>query len=281
MPFLGELYVDAITSRDILQWRDWASSKLMRNGKPYSAWSVDKWFTVLRNIIGDAVVEYELPRNPCDGVRGVKKPRAPRSRRYLTAAQLREFLRLVQLHCPQHFGITLVVAMYGLRWEEASALHLEHVDVEAMEIRIVQSQVRRKVYPTKNESHKVLPLHDEVLAAIGQHQELLRVRGNPGLERGLLFPDSNGNYRLTSSVAKGWKTVSEAMSLPWIVTPHDLRRSCQNLLRQASISMVVQQSLMGHSSDAMTQHYSHVAMDEKRQAQEKVVDLLKYKEGNA
>jgi len=278
LPVLGSLYVDQIASRDILHWQDTASTKLMRNGKPFSRWSVNSWTTVLRSIVSDLVVEYELPRNPCHGVRGVKKPRSPRAMRKLNVGQMQEFLRLARLHCPQHHAIAMMLCLYGLRWEEASALHWKHVDEKAMELHVVQSQVRRKVYPTKNEHHKVLPLLPEVLDALKWERERLRVSSNPGLGGGLLFPGQKGEYRLPSSVSKAWKAVSKAMGLDFVVTPHDLRRSYQNLLRQASVNMVVQQALMGHSSDAMTQHYSHVDMEEKRAAQEKVISLLKFKE---
>ena len=36
---------------------------------------------------------------------------------------------------------------------------------------------------------------------------------------------------------------------------------------------------MGHSFDAMTECYSHVGMEEKRQAHVKVVELVQYREG--
>lgn len=278
LPFLGHKKLDEITSRDILRWKDDACSRLMRNGKPFSAWSMSSWFSVLRNIMSDAVIEFELVRNPCDGIRAPKKMKAPRRERTLSAAQLREFLSLNKVHCPQHYAIALVLAVYGVRWEEASALHEKHIDEVAGELSIVQTQVRRKVFPTKNENQKTLPLNAEVSKAIREHQRLMKVRGNPGVRKGLLFPANNGDYRLPSSVSKGWKVVSEAMKLPWVVTPHDLRRTYQNLLRQASVNMVVQQALMGHSSDAMTQHYSHVNMEEKRRAHEGVISLLQYKD---
>ena len=278
LPFLGEHLLSEIGPGDILRWRDWAASQLMKNGKPYSKWTVNSWHTVLRSILGDATIEFELSRNPCQGVRGVRKPKAPRQHRRLTAKQLQEFLRLVKAHCPQHYAITLVVALYGLRWEEASALHKEHVDEEAMELRIVQTQVRRRVYSTKNENHKLLPLHPDVLAAIKAEQARLDVERNPGQKDGLIFPARTGQYRLPSSVSKGWRVVSEAMGLDFNVTPHDLRRSYQNLLRRAAVNQVVQQAMMGHSSDGMTVHYSHIDMDEKRAAQDRVVDLLKFKE---
>lgn len=278
LPRLGDVYVDALGPRDIIDWLQYSLDKLMKNGKRYSRWSVSSWYSTLRNIVSDLVIEHELPRNPCNGVRGPKKPPAPRGERYLEPHQLREFLVRVRLHCPQHYAIALVLTMYGLRWEEASALLDKHVDEVAMELRIVQTHVRGHLYPTKNEKKNILPLVSMVLQAIREHQGLMDMRGNPGRSGGLIFPATNGGYRLPSSVSKGWGTVSRTMELDWVVTPHDLRRSYQNLLRQANVNQIVQQALMGHSSDAMTEHYSHVGMEEKRQAQSKVVDFLQVKE---
>ena len=278
LPFLGEHLLSDLGPGDILRWRDWAAALLMKNGKPYSKWTISSWHTVLRSILGDATVEFDLPRNPSHGVKGVRKPKAPRQHRRLTARQIQEFLRLVKIHCPQHHAITLMLVLYGLRWEEASALRREHLDVDAMELRIVQTHVRGRLYPTKNESQKLLPLHPDVLEAIEAEQVRLKVEMNPGYKEGKLFPGKTGEYRLPSSVSKGWKAVSRVMSLEFNVTPHDLRRSYQNLLRQAAVNQVVQQALMGHSSDKMTVHYSHIDMDEKRAAQDRVVDLLKFKE---
>ena len=45
--------------------------------------------------------------------------------------------------------------------------------------------------------------------------------------------------------------------------------------------MIIQQAMMGHSSEAMTEHYSFVDMEEKRRAHKGVVDLLDYKKEKA
>ncbi len=52
----------------------------------------------------------------------------------------------------------------------------------------------------------------------------------------------------------------------------------QNMLRQAGVGLTVQQALMGHSSMQMTEHYSSVNGDEKREAVAKVISLMAYKE---
>ena len=101
--------------------------------------------------------------------------------------------------------------------------------------------------------------------------------GYPGIEKGILFPSRSGTYRGPSSVTKAWSDTSRKLGLSWMVRPHDLRRSYQNLLRQANVGSIVQQALMGHSTDAMTEHYSHVRMEEKRAAQKNVVSLLDFR----
>ena len=171
--------------------------------------------------------------------------------------------------------------MFGLRWEEASGLHIEHVDEQAMELRIVQAHVRGKIFPTKNESSKYLPLPQEILDVLKAHIAGLHRREAPGIDKGILFPSRNGTYRVPSSVFKAWRDVSQRMDLPWVVQPHDLRRSYQNLLRQANVGPVVQQALMGHSSAEMTEHYSFVQMDEKRVAHSNVVSMFDFKKSTS
>jgi len=71
------------------------------------------------------------------------------------------------------------------------------------------------------------------------------------------------------------------MGLGWNVTAHDLRRTFQNMLRQAGVGATVQLALMGHSSTQMTEHYSQVGTDEKREAMDNVVALVNYREEKA
>ena len=277
LPYLGKLFLEAITSRDIFHWKDQVMALKTKKGESYSRWTVAGWFAVMRNIIGDATLEYDLPRNPAQGVPGPKKPRKPRAERYLPLPKLREFLTLVQEHQPEHFAITLLLATFGLRWEEASGLHVEHIDEGAGELRVVQAHVRGRIFSTKNDSNKFLPLAPEILSVLQAHIQGLIRRQAPGIEKGILFPSRVGTYRTPSSVFKAWQNVSRKMDLPWTVQPHDLRRSYQNLLRQANVGPVVQQALMGHSSAEMTEHYSFVQMDEKRQAQQNVISLFDFR----
>jgi len=279
LPYLGDIYVDAITPKEIRRWQVKVGELNKPDGGKYSQWTIASLVAVLRNIMRDAVVEFDLKVNPALGLKKVSKPKSPRANRQLTLSQLRRFLQLVEKWYPEHYPITLVLATYGLRWGEAAALHLEHVDEELMELRVVQSHTKGRVTRTKTESHKYLPLDPGVLKVLKEHVAWLNASGHPNAEKGLLFPGRFGAYRLPGSCGKAWKKVSAVMGLDWGVTGHDLRRTFQNMLRQAGVGLTVQQSLMGHSSTQMTEHYSQVGRDEKKQAIAEVVSFINFKNG--
>ncbi len=92
-----------------------------------------------------------------------------------------------------------------------------------------------------------------------------------------MFPSRKGGYRFTSSVEKAYNKASEAIGLEWKVRPHDLRRTAVNLMRQANVGDIIQRSLVGHSSSEMTEHYSSVSINEKREAHAKVLSFLPQK----
>ena len=277
LPYLGDVYVDALTPMDIRQWQIKIGPLKKPKGGKYSQWSVAGWVAVLRNIMRDAVVEFGLQINPAMGLKKVSKPKSPRADRHLNLQQLRIFLKLVEKWYPEHYPITLVLATYGLRWGEAAALHVEHIDEEAMELRVVQAHTKGRVTRTKTDSHKYLPLDLGVLKVLKEHVDWLTRTEHPDIDKGLLFPGRFGGYRLPGSCGRAWKKVSKVMGLEWNVTGHDLRRTFQNMLRQAGVGLTVQQALMGHSSTQMTEHYSSISRDEKRQAMAEVVSFMNFK----
>jgi len=61
------------------------------------------------------------------------------------------------------------------------------------------------------------------------------------------------------------------------ITTHGLRRTLNNLTRQVSTGEVVR-SIIGHSTERMTEHYSWIELDEKRAA---ITGVLRLVEGSA
>jgi len=56
------------------------------------------------------------------------------------------------------------------------------------------------------------------------------------------------------------------------LSAHGMRRTFNNLMRQARVDRVVLHATIGHSSDSMTEHYSNVRPEEKLAAVNQFVE---------
>jgi integrase len=274
-PVLGHLKVDELTSHHIVAWRDWLLRQRKRNGEPYSGWTLAAYFSVLRTVLRDASLEMDLTSNPMTNVRGISKARSPRAQRFLNRKQLGEFLDHLYRNHYDHFAMSVLMAAFGLRFEEVSGLHVGHIDEVGMEIQVAQANIRGAIFPTKTGVVRRLPLDDGILRLLKEHMRFLEGKKNRGfLDEDILFPSRLGGYRFTTSVHKAYDKVSGKLGLGWNVRAHDLRRTAVNLLRQANVGDIIQRSLVGHSSVEMTEHYSSVTIGEKREAHSKVLSML-------
>ena len=96
LPAFGDLYYEALTSRDIQSWVDDAlyskRQRGRRKGRPYAWRTVHSWFRVLRTMTRDAMAELDLDRDPTLRVSfpeesDTKEPNT------LSSAELARFLR--------------------------------------------------------------------------------------------------------------------------------------------------------------------------------------------
>ena len=55
---------------------------------------------------------------------------------------------------------------------------------------------------------------------------------------------------------------------------HALRHTATSLLKNAGISPAIVQDIIGHDSEAMSRHYTHIDMPTKREAMNKMPDIL-------
>ena len=77
----------------------------------------------------------------------------------------------------------------------------------------------------------------------------------------------------TASLRKPLLVALEAAGLEGHLTTHGLRRTFNDLMRQVSSGEVVR-SIMGHVTERMTEHYSHVRSDEKADAVARILRLV-------
>lgn len=93
-------------------------------------------------------------------------------------------------------------------------------------------------------------------------------------ESDLLFPAVNGKFRAPSVLNKPLEAVALELGLNKKITQRALRRTFNNLARAAQVNDIVTQSVSGHLTERMQQHYSSVNAGEQRDALAKVVRLF-------
>lgn len=175
-------------------------------------------------------------------------PRIPYPRRcvrlplVLSVAEVERLLR----HVRNLKHKTILMALYGAGLRLSEALHLatEEIDTARMLIHVRQGKGRKD---------RVVPLSPTLLDGIRQLQ---RAEG-----RGYwLFPGKHA-YRPTSVsvVQTAIRTARRALGLSERVTARTLRHSFATHLLEAGTDLRVIQMLLGHSSLAATEVYTHVS----------------------
>jgi len=150
----------------------------------------------------------------------------------------------------------------------------EHVDapVEVKHLRRCDVDLARKllfVRRSKNESsHRVIPLNGSALNALARMFERADALGHNEPEH-YLWPSCQwGRFDAAKPMLKwdtAWRDLRDAAGLQRLRF-HDLRHTAITELAEMSVADRVLESITGHLSRRMLEHYSHIRIDAKRQA---------------
>jgi integrase len=243
-PVIGEHTLVSITPLDVQSLvKGWVTSGLAPT-------TVRRQYAVLRAILTAAVEAEILGRTPC---RGVKLPPVePRDRFELGAA---EVARLAGEIPTEIRALVYVGAMLGLRWSEAVALRVRHLDLPRRMITIAaglhEGHGGLLFEPPKSAaSRRLFTIPEPLVEALSQH---LVGRGLTGADRdALVFVGPKGgplrysNFRTTVWVPA--TTRVELMRLGF----HDLRRAAATAMVASGVDVRVAQDRLGHSDPRLT-----------------------------
>jgi integrase len=293
---IADLFVDEISIEDVEEWlaalrlktyvpgKGKASGRRTRSEKskarPLSAGTIKGYFRVLSQILGEACARARVT-NPCDALRAPKPGK--RRKNFLAIDEVGKVLAYVREKHPAWYEAVLLDIVSGLRWGELSALRWDDVDEQAGVIRIVRGNVKGRVErSTKTgddeDEPKLVPLLPEVQEALrARRQQMIRDQ-HPGIEHGWIFPTVKGKLHKGSPLRKVLDAACLACGTKRRVTPHGLRHTANDLLRRVTDGEVVR-AIIGHSTTAMTHHYSHVDENEKRLAVTRVLAVVRGDEG--
>lgn len=202
---------------------------------------------ILAGILDVAVSDRRLSRNVAREVKLPTKARAA-ARHYLTHAQVQ-----LLVDKARHPTLVLFLAYTGLRWGEATALRVRHVDTVRRRVQVEENAVlvSHQVHVGSPKTHRSRSVpYPEFLSA--QLQEA--ASGKTPDE--LLFGDGHRHVKLPSS-RNGWFTKAvdaaqaEDPTFPRI-TPHDLRHTAASLAVSEGAHVKSVQRMLGHASAAMT-----------------------------
>lgn len=208
---------------------------------------IENVFGLLRQVLGAAVEDRRIPRNPCDGVKLPKRQHADRG--YLTHAQVAALADAVDRQ-PE---VVRFLAYTGLRWGEAAALRVMDFDMLRRRVNISRSVTESGglVWSTpKTWERRSVPfpaaLADELSALmVGKGREDLVFTDM----RGGVLRNSNWRARVFEPAVEKCQKSDE--SFPTI-TPHDLRHTAASLAVSAGANVKALQRMLGHAKASMT-----------------------------
>ncbi len=257
-PLLGRVRLNALTRTDVERFvRDVASGKTARDegsgrgrriirGGPGVA---VRALGMLSAMLAFAVTRELRSDNPAEGVRGL--PGAPRERLLSPAelARLGEALATTAREGEpwQAVGLVRLLALTGMRRDEARTLRWEHLDLTGGRVTLPATKTGR--------SHR--PLAGPALVLLAELRE--QDGSSPWV-----FPAIRGSGPFVN-VQKAWSRIRTRAGLE-DVRLHDLRHNLASAAVASGESLFITGKVLGHAKARSTERYAHLADDPLRAA---------------
>ena len=268
--FLGakaESEISEITRDDVTEFRNQESKKLAPKTVNHSLKAVKMMFRAARR---DGLIA----EDPCEFVDTVRMARGSQ-RRPFTLDELKAVLSVAddEWRSMIYFGIYT-----GQRLGDIATMTWQNIDLQAGEIRLVTRKTGRSlimpIAPPLRKHIMALPSSDDPAAPIHPRAfEIINVQGKSG-HLSNWFADllsaaglrEKKKHRKTDEDGVGRGRGSSAGGLSF----HCLRHTAVTFLKEAGIPAAVVMEMIGHDSEAMSQHYTHVG----KEALEKAADSM-------
>jgi integrase len=234
-------------------------------------------YTVCRGVLEIAVRDGMIRRNIASQV---KRPKLQRKdAHYLNAEEADRLLAATQ--GDRLYALIALMLGTGVRRGEALALHWEDVDLAkgVMRVRRTLGRVSGQLIfdSTKNRKARFVSLPAPIVEVLRHHKAAMAAERLAAPiwqpwegHEDLVFPSAVGTPQEPRNVLRHFMGIAERASLPK-ATLHTLRHSAASALITSGTHMKVIQELLGHSSYAITADiYSHVAIEQQREAAEQL-----------
>jgi hypothetical protein len=293
IPVFGDFYVDELTFQVLVEWREKISGWI-RHGMPslrkrdegkgvllkLSPVTANGWLSILKTICTAMRDQFDLDRDPAEKLAYFRVGRTYTREQpnALTAAQVPLFLGKMRGLHPEHYAMTFIGMITGARPSTLRPLRRSGPESDVLwdDRRLL---LRRSnalgdaiMDQTKTGLDQEIPLPQHVIELLRAHIDALP----EGLMRKseYLFPSTTGGMRSRSALDKPFRDVIRALGWPLRFTPRGMRRTFQDLAREAQIHDIVTRAISGHATEKMQRHYSTAQLAEMEKAMGRVVSIV-------
>jgi len=246
-------------SKDPLQVRheDLTQYLWQRKSQGMQATSLARYIASLRAFYRFLLAEESIKTDPASLLRSPRKPE--RLPRFLSVEEVSRLLTGVGASKPRQVRLrAMLELMYaaGLRVGELTGARLDGIDLRLGCVRVLG----------KGGKERVIPIGERARMAI---QGYLDIRPQtPAAVKTIFVSDR----KTAMSSVQFWRLIREAAKRVGIykpVTPHTLRHSFASHLVENGADLRAVQEMLGHSSIATTQIYTHVGQSHLQEAHKK------------
>lgn len=247
VPTLGASDIHAITPAGVRAWRQ----KLLDNGVGET--TVAKAYRLLRAILGTAVDDELLPRNPCR-IKGASVERTA-ERPVIT---LHESLSLADAIEPRFRAFVLLAVFGSLRWGELLGLRRVDLDLDQATVHVRRSvaEVGGNLViksPKTAAGRRSVALPRWLVIELRSHLDEFAETG----DEGRVFVGAKGATPRRGHFTKVWRAAKSAASVSEAVHFHDLRHTGNHLAAASGASTRELMGRMGHASMRAALIYQH------------------------
>ncbi|MBT2907471.1 tyrosine-type recombinase/integrase [Streptomyces sp. McG8] len=263
-PTFGSVDVADISPPLVRRWR---ADKLAAGTGPTT---VAKAYALLRAILGTAVADQMIRRNPCTikGASVVHTPERP-------TATVQEVYDLADAIQPRYRALVLMAGFLGLRWGELIGLHRRDVDLDHAAVRVRRAVAelnngQREIKAPKSAAGKrTVSIPAAILPDIREH---LNRYAEPGAD-GRVFVGAKGATPRRNHFNRLWRKACADIGVKALHF-HDLRHTGNTLAASTGASTRELMARMGHSTARAALIYQHASAERDRLIADAVSGLV-------
>jgi integrase len=222
LPTFGDLGMGDIDEGAVRRWRKERLEAGMKAKRPFRPVTVAKAYRLLHSIFTTAVEEDRIVRrNPCR-IEGAGKEESE-EREIISLPVVFAIAKTVPV---RYRAVVLLATFADLRWGELAGLRRENIDLDACEIRIVETLAELDKggllpeTPKSRAGKRTVAFPAELVPELRWHLERF---AEPG-KRGVVFVGPKGGRLRRSNFRKIWNKARASVGLPDLHF-HDLRHT--------------------------------------------------------